>query len=249
MSLINKIDTSSLPEHVAIIMDGNGRWAQAQGLDRSEGHQAGVAALRKTVETASNLGIKYLTVYAFSTENWNRPKEEVDTLMDLLVRAVKKETPALIKNNVQLKSIGDIERLPVKTRETLLASIEQTSHCTGLNLVVALSYSSKWEIGNALKLIAKESVEGRLNLSDINEDLVSEYLTTKGMPDPDLMIRTGGEKRISNFLLWQSAYTELYFTDTFWPDFLDENFYEAILEFQNRERRYGMTSEQIESYN
>ncbi|MDD2244626.1 MAG: isoprenyl transferase [Dysgonamonadaceae bacterium] len=248
MSLINNINTSSLPKHVAIIMDGNGRWAKANGLQRSEGHQEGVAALRRAVEAASNIGIKYLTVYVFSTENWERPKEEVESLMDLMVYALKKETPSLVKNNVRLMNIGDLNRLPLKTRESLLASIEDTSQCTGLNLVVALSYSSKWEIGNALKLIAKDVTEGHLQLNEINENLVSDYLTTKGIPDPELMIRTGGEQRISNFLLWQSAYTEFYFTETFWPDFSEDSFYEAILEFQNRERRFGKISEQIESF-
>ena len=248
MSLINNINTSSLPKHVAIIMDGNGRWAKANGLQRSEGHQEGVAALRRAVEAASNIGIKYLTVYVFSTENWERPKEEVESLMDLMVYALKKETPSLVKNNVRLMNIGDLNRLPLKTRESLLASIEDTSQCTGLNLVVALSYSSKWEIGNALKLIAKDVAEGHLQLNEINENLVSDYLTTKGIPDPELMIRTGGEQRISNFLLWQSAYTEFYFTETFWPDFSEDSFYEAILEFQNRERRFGKISEQIESF-
>jgi undecaprenyl diphosphate synthase len=247
MSLINNINTSSLPKHVAIIMDGNGRWAKANGLQRSEGHQEGVAALRRAVEAASNIGIKYLTVYVFSTENWERPKEEVESLMDLMVYALKKETPSLVKNNVRLMNIGDLNRLPLKTRESLLASIEDTSQCTGLNLVVALSYS-KWEIGNALKLIAKDVAEGHLQLNEINENLVSDYLTTKGIPDPELMIRTGGEQRISNFLLWQSAYTEFYFTETFWPDFSEDSFYEAILEFQNRERRFGKISEQIESF-
>lgn len=248
MSLINNINTSSLPKHVAIIMDGNGRWAKANGLHRSEGHQEGVAALHRAVEAASKIGIEYLTVYVFSTENWERPKEEVESLMELMVYALKKETPNLVKNNVQLISIGDLSRLPVKTRESLQASIDATSQCTGLKLVVAMSYSSKWEIGNALKLIAKEVKDGHLQLNDINEDLVSDYLTTKGIPDPELLIRTGGEQRISNFLLWQSAYTEFYFTEIFWPDFTEDTFYEAILEFQNRERRFGKISEQIESY-
>lgn len=247
MSLLDKIDKSHVPAHIAIIMDGNGRWAKARGLDRAEGHKEGVVAVRKVVEAAQQAGVKYLTIYAFSTENWNRPDEEVSALMDLMVYAMQKETPDLIKNGVRIKSVGDIERLPEKTQQALRQCEEDTSVGTGLTLVLALSYSSKWEIVNAVKKMIGDINTKKINEETINEELFADYLTTKGIPDPDLLIRPGGEKRVSNFLLWQLAYAEFYFTETFWPDFREEELYGAILDYQNRERRFGKTSEQIES--
>lgn len=247
MSLLDKIDKSHVPAHIAIIMDGNGRWAKARGLDRAEGHKEGVVAVRKVVEAAQQAGVKYLTIYAFSTENWNRPDEEVSALMHLMVYAMQKETPDLIKNGVRIKSVGDIERLPEKTRQALRQCEEDTSVGTGLTLVLALSYSSKWEIVNAVKKMIGDINTKKINEETINEELFADYLTTKGIPDPDLLIRPGGEKRVSNFLLWQLAYAEFYFTETFWPDFREEELYGAILDYQNRERRFGKTSEQIES--
>ena len=245
MSLIDKLDHNRLPCHIAIIMDGNGRWARARGLERSEGHREGVGAIRKVVEAASSVSIQYLTLYAFSTENWKRPSEEVNGLMDLMVYAITRETADLIKNGVRIAYIGDIDRLPGNVRETLEECIRETAHGTRLTLVLALSYSSKWEITQAARKITSDITEGILQENDINEETISNYLTTRGLPDPDLLIRTGGEKRISNFLLWQCAYAEFYFTDTFWPDFGEEKLYEAILDYQSRERRYGKISEQI----
>lgn len=247
MSLLDKIDKNRLPAHIAIIMDGNGRWAKARGLERGEGHKEGVSAIRKVVEAASKASIRYLTLYAFSTENWARPCEEVNGLMDLMVYAISKETPYLKKNGVKIRSIGDTERLPEYARTALEECMRETAAGTGLNLILALSYSSKWEITTASKRIAADVVNGVLQEKDIDEETLSNYLTTKGIPDPDLLIRTGGEQRISNFLLWQCAYSEFYFTDVYWPDFSEETFYESILNYQGRERRYGKTSEQIES--
>lgn len=247
MSLLYKIDKTSIPSHIAIIMDGNGRWAKARGLERSEGHKEGVNSVRKVVEAATKSGVKYLTIYAFSTENWNRPAEEVDALMNLMVYAIYKETPDLIKNGVRIIAIGDVNRLPENTLNALRKCEQDTAGCGNLTLLLALSYSSKWEISNALRLIAKDICDNKINVENIDENLVSNYLTTKNIPNPDLLIRTGGEKRISNFLLWQTAYSEFYFTDTFWPDFREEQLYEAIMEYQNRERRFGKTSEQIQS--
>lgn len=249
MSLKNKIDQSRIPVHVAIIMDGNGRWAKMRGEDRIFGHREGVASVRQTVETAGKIGVKYLTLYTFSTENWNRPQQEINALMDLLVSAVKKETAELIEKNVRLLTIGDIDRIPYETRKNLDWCIEQTSKCTGLHLILALSYSSRWEIVDAVKKIANEMKNNQISLSDIDEDFFSQHLTTKNIPDPDLLIRTGGEQRISNFLMWQLSYSELYFTDTFWPDFREENFYEAIISYQARERRFGKTGEQVKCEN
>ncbi|MDR2621204.1 MAG: isoprenyl transferase [Dysgonamonadaceae bacterium] len=246
MSLKEKIDLKRLPVHIAVIMDGNGRWAQKNGMERFVGHQEGAVSVRKIVEAAGELGIKYLTLYAFSTENWNRPKEEVDALMTLLVTAVRRETKDLMANNVCLRAIGDIDRLPTLTRGELDACIEETKNNTGLNLILALSYSSKWELTEAVKKIAGEVKDGTLSLAQINEQIISNYLTTKDIPDPDLLIRTGGEFRISNYLLWQLAYAELYFTDTYWPDFRGENLYAAIVDYQKRERRFGRTGEQIQ---
>jgi undecaprenyl diphosphate synthase len=245
MSLIEEIKKNPVPKHIAIIMDGNGRWAKAKGKDRSFGHQEGVAAVRRTVEAATAIGLPYLTVYTFSAENWNRPETEVEALMDLLVMAIHRETPDLMKNNVRLMAIGKLNQLPERAYSTLQDCIRQTSVNTGTTLVLALSYSSKWEITEAAKQIAMEVAEKKLSLDEINEEIVSSHLTTKDIPDPDLLIRTGGEKRISNFLLWQMSYAEFYFTDTFWPDFRDEKLYDAILYYQQRERRFGKTSEQL----
>lgn len=238
-SFKEKIDTTRLPKHIAIIMDGNGRWAKERGYDRIFGHQNGVTSVRETTETAAELGIEYLTLYAFSTENWSRPQAEVDALMELLIDTIEKETPTLSKNNVRLMAIGDLSRLPNNAGEKLQRCIAQTSQNTGLALVLALSYSSRWEITNALKNICKEVIDGKCSIEDINDDLISSHLTTKSIPDPDLLIRTSGEIRISNFLLWQIAYTELYFTETHWPAFRKENLYQAISEFQQRDRRFG----------
>ncbi|MDR2384700.1 MAG: isoprenyl transferase [Tannerella sp.] len=243
--LIDKIDKSKLPQHVAIIMDGNGRWAKTRRLDRSEGHKEGVISVRKVVEAAVAIGLKYLTVYTFSTENWNRPEEEIEVLMSLMVATVYRETPDLMKNNVRLKAIGDMARMPEDVRKTLESCIEQTSANTATTLVLALSYSSRWEIIEAVKNIVEKVKYRLLDIDDINEEIFSEYLTTGDLPDPDLLIRTGGEKRTSNFLLWQLSYAELYFTDVYWPDFRENEFYEAILSYQSRERRFGKTSEQI----
>ena len=238
-SFKEKIDKTLLPEHIAIIMDGNGRWAKERGYDRIFGHQNGVTSVREITETAAEIGIKYLTLYAFSTENWSRPQNEVDALMELLINTIEKETPTLNKNNVRLMAIGDLSRLPGNAGEKLQRCIAQTSQNTGLTLVLALSYSSRWEITNALKNICKEVVAGKYTPDDINDELISNHLTTKSIPDPDLLIRTSGEERVSNFLLWQIAYTELYFTKTHWPAFRKENLYEAICEFQQRDRRFG----------
>ncbi len=246
MSLLENINNKKIPSHIAIIMDGNGRWAKERGLDRAYGHQEGVVSVRKVVEAASRAGVNFLTIYAFSTENWNRPDEEVDALMELMVHAIVKETPDLIEKGVRLLAIGDNERLPAKTRAALDKSIEQTSNSDSITLILALSYSSKWEITRALKDMILDVQNQQLNVDELNEETLSSYLSTKGIPDPDLLIRTGGEKRISNFLLWQLAYAELYFTDIFWPDFGEEQLYNAISDFQCRERRFGKTSEQIE---
>ena len=234
-----------MPQHVAIIMDGNGRWAKRQGLARMFGHKQGVTVVHNITEAAAELGLRYLTLYTFSTENWNRPKEEVDALMTLLVDTIAKETPTLMKNNVRLLTIGDLDRLPNAAREKFLGCIRQTAGNTGLSLVIALSYSSRWEITNAVRQAAEMAQNGDIRPEDINEEMVSDLMTTKGMPDPDLLIRTSGELRISNFLLWQLAYSELYFTDCLWPEFTVEEFYKAIVDYQHRERRFGKTSEQI----
>ena len=243
--MTEQIDSQRLPRHVAVIMDGNGRWAKQRGLQRTEGHVKGVETVRKITEIASQIGIGSLTLYTFSTENWNRPKEEVDALMNLVVVAIERETPDMIKNNVRLDMIGDIERMPEFARERLTRCINDTAHCTGLTLVLALSYSSKWEILEAVKSISARVKAGELDIDDIDDACFSNSLTTRGMPDPDLLIRTGGDLRISNYLLWQIAYSELYFTPKYWPDFDKDDFCEAILEYQRRERRYGKTSEQI----
>lgn len=242
-----QIDLTKLPIHIAIIMDGNGRWAQKQDLPRYVGHQEGAETVRHIVEIAAELGLQYLTLYTFSTENWNRPQEEVDALMELLVKVIKNETPRLMKNNVRLLTIGEIDRLPEKSRNTLQESIDETSGNTGLSLVLALSYSSRWELTRAMQLIAQKVKENEIQVKDIDENLISRHLATHNIPDPDLLIRTGGECRISNYLLWQMAYAELYFTSVFWPDFKSDNFYKAILDFQNRERRFGKTGNQVKN--
>lgn len=245
MVLRNNINTDRLPSHVAIIMDGNGRWALQRGLDRIFGHQQGVNALREVIEAAAEIGIKYLTCYAFSTENWGRPDEEVSALMGIMVQSLSKETDTLINNNIRLRAIGDVDRLADNVKERLNETIRQTSVSTGLNLVVALSYSSRWEITEAIRKISADVKNGVLSPEKITEDDFEKYLTTYGIPDPELMIRTSGELRISNFLLWQLAYTELYFTEKLWPDFGKDDFYNAIIDFQKRERRFGKTSEQV----
>ncbi|MBQ7942222.1 MAG: isoprenyl transferase [Muribaculaceae bacterium] len=245
MSLADKIDKARLPKHVAVIMDGNGRWAKQRNLDRSMGHVEGVNTVRRITEAASETGVGYLTLYTFSTENWNRPKAEVDALMNLIVVAIERETPDLIKNNVRLTMIGDIERMPEFASTRLRKCMEDTSHCTGLTLILALSYSSRWEILEACKSVAERVKTGDLAIEDIDDVVFSENLTTKNIPDPDLLIRTAGDLRISNYLLWQIAYSELYFTTTLWPDFSKEDFYAAIVDYQARERRFGKTSEQV----
>ena len=245
MTYKEQIVRERLPRHVAIIMDGNGRWAKREGLARMFGHRKGVETVHRTTEAAAELGIGYLTLYTFSTENWNRPKEEVDALMALLVDTIAKETPTLMKNNIRLETIGDLSRLPEQTRNKFIGCIQETSNNTGLSLVIALSYSARWEIIRATQMMATAVQAGQLLVEDINEETISSFMTTRNMPDPDLLIRTSGELRISNFLLWQLAYSELYFTDCLWPEFTEEEFYHAIVDYQHRERRFGKTSEQI----
>lgn len=237
--------TEPAPAHVAIIMDGNGRWARQRGLDRSAGHVEGVNTVRRITEAASKAGVKYLTLYAFSTENWNRPVEEVDALMHLIVLAIERETPDLIRNNVRLTMIGDFGRMPREAYDRLKQCMADTAHCTGLVLCLALSYSSRWEITEACRRIAAAAVRGDIDPQAITPETVSGNLATAAMPDPDLLIRTGGDMRVSNFLLWQIAYAEIYVTPVFWPDFTEEMFLEAIKEYKSRERRFGLTSEQI----
>lgn len=245
MTFRDKIRPDRLPVHVAIIMDGNGRWAKQRGMDRIFGHQQGVNAVRQVIEAAAELGVKYLTLYAFSTENWGRPDEEVSALMGIMVESLNRETDTLLKNNIRLMAIGDTNRLAGDVKERLDSTIRLTSESTGLNLIIAMSYSSRWEIMEAARKLASEIAGGAAVPESIEEKDFEKYLATAGVPDPELMIRTSGEIRISNFLLWQLAYTELYFTDILWPDFGKEEFYEAILEFQKRERRFGRTSEQV----
>ena len=240
-----QIDKDRLPRHVAIIMDGNGRWAKKQGLVRMYGHKQGVKSVHTITEAAAALGIQYLTLYTFSTENWNRPKEEVDALMTLLVDTIAEETPTLMKNNVRLLTIGDLGRLPEGARSKFARCMEETAGNTGLRLVIALSYSARWEITNVVREAVSRAQAGMLKEEDVTEEWVASMMTTAGMPDPDLLIRTSGELRISNFLLWQLAYSELYFTDCLWPEFTEEEFYRAIVAYQHRERRFGKTSEQV----
>ena len=237
------IDTSRIPNHIAIIMDGNGRWAKQKGYDRIYGHSNGVESVRESIKTAGEFNVKYLTLYAFSTENWNRPKEEIEALMDLLVTTIISEIEELKENDVRLRTIGNVELLPANCRKALKHAEERTASNKGLTLILALSYSSRWEITNAVKEIVKN---GYVH-NEITEELVSSYLNTAGIPEPELLIRTSGEQRISNFLLWQIAYTEFYFTEVHWPDFKRDEFLKAILEYQNRERRFGKISEQIKA--
>jgi undecaprenyl diphosphate synthase len=245
MSLLEQINPDRLPSHVAIIMDGNGRWARQRGMDRIFGHHQGVKAVREIIETAAELKIKYLTLYAFSTENWERPDEEVSALMGIMVQSLNEETDTLIKNDIRLTAIGDVERLSGDVRKRLMETINLTSVSGGLNLIVAMSYSSRWEITEAAKKLSAEIINGSVDPDRVTEENFEKYLTTYRIPDPELMIRTSGEIRISNFLLWQLAYTELYFTEILWPDFSKEEFYKAIIDFQKRERRFGKTSEQL----
>lgn len=245
MSLKDRIDLDNLPQHIAIIMDGNGRWAKMQGKQRIFGHQNGVNAVREAAESAAELGVRYLTLYAFSTENWNRPKYEIDALMKLLVNTIDKETPTLNKNNIKLNAIGDLKSLPEKSQKQLLKTMKETAGNDRMTLTLALSYSSRWEIVETVKLISSKVKKDELKIEDINQQLISSYLNTSSMPDPEMLIRTSGELRISNFLLWQIAYSELIFTSKLWPDFNKEDLYDAIIEYQKRERRFGKTSEQI----
>ena len=241
------INKDNLPQHIAIIMDGNGRWAKEKGKLRVFGHQNGVKAVRDTVESAAELGIKHLTLYAFSTENWNRPKFEVNALMELLVSTINKETKTLMDNNIRLNAIGDLKQLPGTCLRELKEAMTKTEGNTRMTLHLALSYSSKWEITNAIKQIAQKVKTNELAPEDITDALIDENLMTNGIPDPELLIRTSGEHRVSNFLLWQIAYAELYFTEKLWPDFRKEDLYEAILDYQSRERRFGKTSEQVKA--
>jgi undecaprenyl diphosphate synthase len=239
------IDFNNLPQHIAVIMDGNGRWAKKKGALRIFGHRNAVQAVRDVTEGCGELGVKYLTLYAFSTENWNRPKEEIDGLMELLVNTLKQEIKTLSENQVKLKTIGDTSHLPPDCQKNLEWAIDQTKNNSGLNLILALSYSGRWEVTKAVKMIAEDVKAGNIDPSAINEKVFENYLETSGIPDPELLIRTSGELRISNFLLWQIAYTELFITPTLWPDFRKENLYEAIWSYQQRERRFGKTSEQL----
>ena len=244
-SLKDKIIIERLPEHIAVIMDGNGRWAKQQGKMRVFGHQHGVEAVRSTTEACAELGVKYLTLYAFSTENWNRSSFEVDALMSLLANALKNELKTLNDNNIRLNAIGDLKRLPKSQYDALMYAIDNTKNNTRMTLTLCLSYSGRWELVQAVKNIATEVTNGTITPEQIDEALISNHLATADMPDPDLLIRTSGEERISNYLLWQIAYSELYFTTKYWPDFSKEDLYEAIINYQNRERRFGKTSEQI----
>ena len=239
------LDKNNIPKHVAIIMDGNGRWAKQKGEMRIFGHTNGVESVRESLTAAAEIGVKYLTLYAFSTENWNRPKEEVAALMDLLVKAIYDEVEELNEKGVRLETIGNTSILPVSCREALTEAKDRTKDNNKITLILALSYSSRWEIAQAVKTMAEESISGKLDVETINEDLISSYLSTSDFPDPELLIRTSGENRVSNFLMWQLAYTELYFTETLWPDFKKEHFFKAIKDYQDRERRFGKTSEQI----
>lgn len=243
LSAINK---NNIPAHVAIIMDGNGRWAKKQGKARVFGHQAGAETVRRILEVSGEIGIKYLTLYAFSTENWNRPKEEVDALMSLLVKAIHGELENLIKNQVRLMAIGNLKSLPEECQKELLNAIEKTANNKGITLILALSYSGRWEITNAIQQIAEIIQNGKLNAKEISEETICTFLNTKNIPDPDIVIRTGGEQRISNFLLWQIAYAEFFFPQKFWPEFQKKDFLQIIADYQSRERRFGKTSEQVQ---
>lgn len=244
----DKIKLDKLPSHIAIIMDGNGRWAKMQGKKRMFGHENGVKAVREVTEAAAEIGVKYLTLYAFSTENWNRPKYEIQALMRLLVNTINSETKTLNKNNIRLLAIGDLKSLPIDCYNQLHEAIKNTAHNTRMTLILALSYSSHWEIENAIKNIAKKVKDNKMDIKDINQESISKFLTTANIPDPEFLIRTSGEYRISNFLLWQIAYSELYFPSKLWPDFRKEDLFEAIVEYQGRERRFGKTSEQLNNF-
>jgi undecaprenyl diphosphate synthase len=244
----NLVDLNHLPKHIAIIMDGNGRWAKQQGKLRTFGHQHGVTAVKDTVEAAAELGVQVLTLYAFSTENWNRPRYEIDALMQLLINSISKETPTLMENNIKLATIGDTESLPSNVAKKLKKAIDETSKNTRMTLVLALSYSSRWEITKAVKEIAAAAKEGTIDPSKITEKTIEQHLSTADWPDPELLIRTSGETRISNYLLWQIAYAELYFTTKLWPDFRKEDLYDAIIDYQRRERRFGLVSEQLNKH-
>ena len=239
------LDMNRIPEHIAVIMDGNGRWATERGKERSYGHQAGVETVRRITSECTRLGVKYLTLYTFSTENWNRPADEVAALMGLVLTALEDEL--FMKNDVRFQVIGDIDRLPEVVQDKLQETIDHTANNKAMTMTIALSYSSKWEITRAVKNISTLVAEGKLKTEDITEELISRNMTTNFMPDPDLLIRTGGELRISNYLLWQIAYSELYFCDTYWPDFAEEDLHKAIASYQNRQRRFGKTEEQVES--
>jgi len=245
MNLLAQIDKENTPSHIAIIMDGNGRWAKKQGQMRLYGHSIGVESVRETLTAAKNIGVKYLTLYAFSTENWNRPKEEIDGLMNLLVHTIANEVDELNRSGVRLLTIGDRAGLPIECQEELASAMEQTSANTEINLILALNYSSRWEITQAMKTIGKRIEAGELSADAITDQTISEHLTTYEFPDPELLIRTSGEHRISNFLLWQIAYTEFHFTEVLWPDFKEADLYKAVIDYQSRERRFGMVSEQL----
>lgn len=244
---LKMLDPTRIPAHVAIIMDGNGRWARQRARERSDGHAEGVNSVNRITRFSSDLGIKYLTLYAFSTENWNRPQAEVNTLMHLIGWTIQRETPDLVANNVKIHILGETDRLPAEVRKSLMDGVEATAHCTGLNLLLCLSYSSRWELTRAARIIAEKAAAGEINPADISEETVTEALSTNSIPDPDLLIRTGGEQRISNFLLWQIAYSELYFTPILWPDFDNSAYLDALLEYQSRERRFGKTSDQVKN--
>lgn len=245
MNLLDKIDTTNLPKHLAVIMDGNGRWAKQKGLLRAVGHENGTKSVKVTIETCAKIKIEFLTLYAFSTENWNRPKLEVETLMKLLVKSLKKELQTLQDNNIKLNAIGNLEKLPKSAQKELLDVIEATKNNTRMTLTLALSYGSREEIINAVKIICNKVKNNIISVDTIDDSIINEHLYTQNLPDVDLLIRTSGEHRISNFLLWQIAYAELYFTDVLWPDFKEQDLYEAIISYQKRERRFGKTSEQI----
>lgn len=241
------LDRERIPRHIAIIMDGNGRWAKKKGAMRIFGHRHAIQAVKDAIEGAENLGVEYLTLFSFSTENWSRPQEEVNALMELLVKTITDEVPMMMKNNIRLQSIGDIDSLPKSAYDKLAEAKKTTSKNTGLTVILALSYSGQWELTQAARHIAQKVSEGKLKLEDITQQVMSDHLETRGIPDPELMIRTSGEYRLSNFLLWQLAYTELYFTPVLWPDFRREHLIAAIQDFQKRERRFGMTGEQVKS--
>lgn len=244
---LKELDPARLPQHVAIIMDGNGRWARMRSRERSDGHVEGVNSVNRITRFSSDLGIKYLTLYAFSTENWNRPQAEVDMLMNLIGWTIRKETPDLVANNVKIHILGETDRLPAEVRESLSEGVKATAHCTGLNLLLCLSYSSRWELTRAARELAEKAVRGEINPAEIDEKMLDDSLSTRGIPDPDLLIRTGGEERVSNFLLWQIAYSELYFTPVLWPDFDNNAYLDALIDYQKRERRFGKTSDQVKA--